>query len=46
MKGEYRTKSEARRAAKEALERTRIKIVELPIKRKTAKASTSMKAIH
>jgi hypothetical protein len=37
MQGEYRTKSEARRAARETLERTRVKIVELQVKAKLPK---------
>ena len=38
IKGEYLTKSEARKAAEEAINRIKIKIVALPEKRKIIKA--------
>jgi len=43
LKGEYRTKSEARKAAKEAIEITRIKIVSIAEKRNPMKALAPLK---
>jgi hypothetical protein len=46
LKGEYPTKSEAKRAAEETLEKAKIKCVTSPEKSKPVKAVASLRAIR